>query len=110
MRVTNEQYHGDEKNGGDMKKTKARNTHSDRVGMREHKGHEFDCVVCHWVGPKSMCACGHPGDGDNSAHAGAIGHGECLLCPAGKCRKFTWGGFYDSYQSAMDSVLVKKAR
>src|SRR5690242_10470676 len=67
-------------NGGDMTKTKAKakrteaHTHLNVMGQK-HKGHEFDCIVCHWKGPKSMCACGHPGDGDNSAHGGSIGHG-----------------------------------
>lgn len=38
-------------------------------------------------GPKSMCKCGHAGDGEHSDHAGAIGHGKCFCC---NCVKFTW--------------------
>lgn len=47
-----------------------------------------------FVGPKSICSCGHTGDGPNSQHADryAEGHGECkydLLYPC-KCHQFTW--------------------
>jgi len=41
------------------------------------------------LGPKSMCRCGHTGDGPNSEHANAIalGHGACTQC---NCVQFTW--------------------
>lgn len=90
-----------------MTKTKAKakkaGTHLDKVG-RKHKGQSFDCAICNWAGPKSICTCGHAGDGDNSAHAGSIGHGECLLCSSGKCRKFTWCGFDETYTNAQKAV------
>ena len=55
-------------------------------------------------GPKSICACGHTGDGPNSQHItdgeslGSLpadddpnqGHGACTGCD---CQKFIWKGF-----------------
>jgi len=49
-------------------------------------------------GAKSMCTCGHAGDGDPktaprppviSHHAGPLGHGYCLVAGC-DCEKFTW--------------------
>jgi len=41
--------------------------------------------------PKSICACGHTGDGANSDHIDtfSLGHGMCIVkgCP---CKQFTW--------------------
>lgn len=53
---------------------------------------------------KSICTCGHPGDGARgSAHAGAIGHGECNVvgCP---CEKFTWRSWTPAYQAVLDTT------
>ena len=50
-----------------------------------------------FVGPKSICSCGHTGDGPNSQHADryAEGHGFCQVTGPDKattcsCRQFTW--------------------
>jgi len=85
----------------------AKDTHPG-INGRPHRGDFQDCNVCHWDGPKSICSCGHPGDGSNSSHAGSIGHGECLLCPSGRCQRFTWGGFYDSYKNALEAAGARK--
>ena len=44
--------------------------------------------------PKSMCYCGHTGDGANSQHGGLMGHGPCLECD---CIQFTWKGWLPEY-------------
>lgn len=56
--------------------------------MAKDKGKQF-------VGPKSLCACGHTGDGENSDHAGdevLSGKGTCLV-PGCACVRFTWKQF-----------------
>ena len=42
--------------------------------------------------PKSVCRCGHTGDGGNSAHLDTLqkGHGPCTDCT---CKQFTWQSF-----------------
>lgn len=42
--------------------------------------------------PKSLCFCGHLGDGPNSSHAGPIGHGVCTVIGC-RCQKFIWAKF-----------------
>lgn len=49
--------------------------------------------------PKSLCTCGHSGDGPDSQHAGvnvggasAEGHGACKIAGC-SCVKFTWFAF-----------------
>lgn len=42
-----------------------------------------------FTNPKSVCTCGHRGDGCASDHAGVLGHGRCLYAGC-KCTKFTW--------------------
>ncbi len=44
-----------------------------------------------WNAPKSICRCGHPGDGPNSDHAArfAEGHGACRVTGCA-CPQFTW--------------------
>lgn len=41
---------------------------------------------------RSVCVCGHTGDGTDSEHEtiAAPGHGKCTQCA---CDKFTWLGF-----------------
>ena len=48
------------------------------------------------VNPKSICTCGHTGDGGNSEHddaalgsLGAPGHGKCKV-PGCTCQHFQW--------------------
>jgi hypothetical protein len=54
--------------------------------------------------PKSICTCGHLGDGEGSAHAGPIGHGRCLV-PGCGCTKFTWLRFTEQGEQ-----LIEEAR
>lgn len=51
-----------------------------------------ESVVKELTQPKSVCSCGHTGDGPNSQHEIHFqqGHGKCMLCD---CPKFTWAGF-----------------
>jgi hypothetical protein len=52
--------------------------------------------------PKSICRCGHTGDGANSEHAGLIarGHGRCLA-PGCDCEKFSWAGPTEQFKQFM---------
>ena len=56
-------------------------------------------------GPKSVCVCGHLGDGDGltkegnpSAHAGLKGHGMCVHGRC-KCVQFTWDGYTREFEN-----------
>ena len=57
--------------------------------------------------PRSLCTCGHSGDGDLSAHTagfvGSPGHGTCYISNCG-CKQFTWSSFTEDFQSALDSA------
>ena len=55
--------------------------------------------------PKSVCRCGHTGDGGNSEHGGLIakGHGKCLAKEC-RCEKFTWGGSTEEFKRFMAQV------
>lgn len=46
--------------------------------------------------PRSVCVCGHTGDGFNSEHEDSIvgGHGSCTV-EGCDCQQFTWGGFLE---------------
>lgn len=41
---------------------------------------------------KSICLCGHTGDGAYSMHGGMIGHGPCSADGCA-CKKFSWRNF-----------------
>ena len=46
--------------------------------------------------PKSLCYCGHTGDGPGSDHMGLNGHGRCVAAASDsygnpcRCNQFTW--------------------
>jgi hypothetical protein len=44
------------------------------------------------LGAKSVCTCGHTGDGPRSCHNGFNGHGPCAICD---CEQFTWARWTD---------------
>lgn len=65
-----------------------------------------------WVGPKSLCTCGHSGDGADSCHTGIVldgtdfelkgntkivlpddGHGRCEVVGC-KCERFRWARWF----------------
>jgi len=53
---------------------------------------------------KSICECGHSGDGSGSAHGDRIlglGHGRCLV-PGCSCTQFTWKGFTLEFTRLLD--------
>jgi len=52
-------------------------------------------IVSSFKGPRSLCICGHLGDGPG-IHAGPLGHGHCLHGEGKKvcrCPKFTWASW-----------------
>jgi len=58
-------------------------------------------------GPKSICQCGHSGDGPDSDHATdkgmmnlAPGHSRCTV-PGCDCQRFTWAGFSPEYEKQL---------
>jgi hypothetical protein len=62
-----------------------------------------------YIGPKSICTCGHAGNIANEGlaafapvmnlHAGIIGHGYCTLCKG--CDKFTWKEHTEAFKRAL---------
>ena len=56
-------------------------------------------------GAKSICTCGHLGDGENSDHEDSMahGHGKCKV-PGCDCHKFTWERFTDEFQEYLDKL------
>lgn len=56
--------------------------------------------------PRSVCTCGHTGDGANSDHAkhptatGSDGHGACTA-PDCDCKLFTWAAFLPEFYRAL---------
>lgn len=56
--------------------------------------------------PKSICVCGHSGDGPSSAHADsyyAPGHAYCLYGKC-KCSQFTWDHFTPEFESYLNEA------
>jgi hypothetical protein len=62
--------------------------------------------MARWLKPRSVCKCGHTGDGLNSEHADRVaeGHGECKVSNCG-CFQFTWDGFTPEYMSHMNQHM-----
>ena len=58
-------------------------------------------MVAAWRGPRSVCICGHTGDGSDSDHMDLLskGHGPCRECD---CQRFTWAGFTQKFEKALD--------
>lgn len=68
-----------------------------------------------YKGPKSICVCGHAGDGTGladgapdgqrvSLHAGAIGHGACAHAKC-DCVKFTWAAYTPRFSEALADAI-----
>ena len=49
---------------------------------------------------KSLCTCGHVGDGEDTPHRGLIGHGACTV-PGCSCLKFTWRSWTPAYETVL---------
>ena len=61
-------------------------------------------------GPKSLCVCGHAGDGPNGQHADrcAPGHGPCLM-PGCGCTQFTWMRYTPAFEKIREQcALIRK--
>lgn len=63
--------------------------------------------------PKSMCVCGHSGDGAHSDHSNdspvfmrkpvVIGHGRCKMKKC-ECERFTWKAFTLPFEMALKKI------
>jgi len=51
--------------------------------------------------PKSVCTCGHTGDGARSQHSGFGGHGSCNFDGGACCGQFSWKGWTREYRQFM---------
>lgn len=60
-----------------------------------------------WFRAKSICKCGHSGDGQDSQHQDAclppFGHGPCRVRRCG-CRKFKWAYWMPAFEAALGYV------
>jgi hypothetical protein len=59
--------------------------------------------------PKSMCRCGHTGDGFGGSHGGFDGHGACLAGNC-RCRKFTWVRWTKPFQKLLATITRRKIK
>lgn len=59
-----------------------------------------------FVGHKSLCTCGHTGDGDGSQHMDVgitgDGQGKCKVNGC-NCQRFTWKQFTKKYENFLES-------
>lgn len=55
--------------------------------------------------PKSVCSCGHTGDGPLSAHHNDLefGHGGCLRRGC-DCERFVFSGWTTEFQRVLDAI------
>jgi hypothetical protein len=58
-------------------------------------------------GPRSICTCGHSGDGPHSYHEAGVkgladGHGPCIVAGC-DCQKFSWKAFTPEFQEALQA-------
>lgn len=65
-----------------------------------------DAMAYSATAPKSVCGCGHTGDGAKAQHLGYGGHGACNATPLDgrnecQCAKFTWAGWTPEYKQFM---------
>jgi hypothetical protein len=64
-------------------------------------------------GPRSVCRCGHTGDGEGSEHSALViglgeGHGSCSKCG---CKKFTWAKWTPNFRQLLEAGnACKKVR
>jgi len=63
--------------------------------------------------PKSICTCGHSGDGNNSFHADdhgpeiAPGHGACIRAGC-DCKQFRWAVFTTIYARTLRGGALRQ--
>jgi len=53
-----------------------------------------------YEGPKSICTCGHEGDGKAGAHSEPVGGGACTV-EGCACLRFTWAGYLPAFEAAV---------
>ena len=73
------------------------------------KGEEMSGITFHPDCPaKSLCFCGHTGDGIGSDHRDRWqpGHGGCMVKGC-DCKQFTWSCFLPSFQRLLDKLNRK---
>ena len=58
-------------------------------------------ICAAWRGPRSICRCGHSGDGEHSHHEGSQGLGKCTARGCG-CDQFLW----DHFVAALEDQLL----
>ena len=63
----------------------------------------LDSMTYSALQPKSVCTCGHLGDGARSQHTGFGGHGSCIFDGGSCCEKFTWKAWHPDYVVYMKS-------
>lgn len=56
-----------------------------------------DAMTFSALQPKSVCRCGHTGDGARSQHTGFGGHGSCIFDGGACCDQFSWKGWTNEY-------------
>ena len=54
---------------------------------------------------KSLCSCGHSGDGEPGDHGPLDGHGACRV-PGCDCKHFIWAGYLSHIEDMLDAVTV----
>jgi hypothetical protein len=61
--------------------------------------------------PKSVCYCGHTGDGNNSDHANTLsfGHGPCLVIGC-LCSQFTWADWTTAAKEIIKQDRITQRR
>ena len=62
-----------------------------------------DSMTWSSINPKSVCRCGHTGDGARSQHTGFGGHGSCIFDGGSCCDQFSWAGWTREYKDFMRS-------
>lgn len=64
--------------------------------------------ISNFVGPKSICQCGHTGDGENSEHGPTVaqGHGRCNV-PGCLCAHFRWKAYTLAFDKFIQSERKK---
>jgi hypothetical protein len=64
--------------------------------------------------PKSICTCGHTGDGPDSQHDasefGVKGHGPCHVEGCTECVQFSWAAWTPDYAVVLDVLRARQRR
>jgi hypothetical protein len=65
-------------------------------------------VSARFKGSKSICQCGHDGDGTGGGwHAGPRGHGACSAHGC-DCQKFTWAMYTRAFNDAVTAARLRE--